>query len=260
MKRQSRNLFYNDWVGPNAITRGRLPSDVPVMPSDYKMRLIGRSSYLTIVNTIKVSTWGSVGATHTATQGDNSVRPEWSASVQMPNGENAVYSAGKWMTLGTYINREFIDGSVGQTIVVVGKDWTNDADFVFSKWDPDASNRCWMLKTDQYSVQTNGGASTATEVANFTRPSGSFVLMGRWEPGVRTAAYLNGSTTPYGTPATSPASSSHNGNEPVKIFSNSDSAERLNTGSISELIVWRRPITDAEWQDVNTILQASWLT
>jgi len=260
MNRRQKDLFYYDWVGPNALIRGRYAQDTPVVPDDYKMRLIGTSPYLTIVNTTKVSVWASVGATHTATQGDNSVRPDWGSGIkQTPNGKNTVYSAGKWMTLGVYSNREFIDGSVGQTIIVVGTDWANDGDFVFAKWDPDAGNRCWFLKTHQYSVQSAGGSFTATQAADFTRPTGSFVLMARWEPGVECSVYKDGSTTPLGS-ASAPAASSYNGNEPVKIFSDSDSDNRLNTGAVAELIVYRRPITNAEWIDINAVLSAYWLT
>jgi hypothetical protein len=221
------------------------------------MRLIAEPSYLTIVNTNRVSAWAAVGATHTATQGDNSVRPYYDAAYVTANGEQAVYSDGRWMTLGIYSNREFIDGSVGQTIICVGADWANNGDHLIAKWDPDAGNRCWRLQTSSYTVQSSGSVNS-NQVATFTRPTGTFVLMARWEPGVECAVYLNGSTTPIGS-ATSPASSSYNANEPVKLFSNSDSNERLNTGMVPELINWRRPITNAEWAIVNQNLQPRWV-
>jgi len=258
VNRRDKYIYYHSWNTVAGRIRGKWGADAPEIPSDYKMRLIGIPSYLTIVNTDRVSAWQAVGATHTATQGDNAVRPYYSASYKTANGRQAVYSNGKWMTLGVYSNREFIDGSVGQTIIVAGADWTNDGDHVFAKWDPDANERCYRLQTNTYTVQSNGGSVNVDQVAYFTRPTGSFILMARWEPSVECAVYLNGSTTPIGS-ATSPAPSSNNGNEPVKIFSNSDSNERLNTGMGGEIIIYRRPITDAEWIDINAILRPYWV-
>jgi hypothetical protein len=228
------------------------------IPSDYHMRLIGTTDYLTIVNTNRVSSWAAVGGTHTATQGDNAVRPFYDPLYVTPNGKQTVFSNGRWMTLGVYSNREFISNTDGQTIVVVGTDWTNDGDHIFAKWDPDANERCYRLQTNTYSVQSNGGSVNVDQVATFTRPAGSFVLMAQWYPSTDCAVYKDGSASPLGS-AASPAASENNGNEPVKIFSNSDSNERLNTGSVAEIIIYKRKITMAEWAIINTNLQRFWL-
>lgn len=233
-------------------------AELAPIPDDYKIRLIGTTDYLTIVNTNRVSAWEAVGATHTATQGDNSVRPYYDPLYVTPNGKQTVYSNGRWMTLGVYSNREFIDGSGGQTIIVVGTDWDSNGDHIIAKWDPNAGARYWRLQTTSYTVQSNGASVNSDQVATFTRPTGSFVMMARWNPSTECAVYLNGSTSPIGS-AASPAPSSDNSNEPVKIFSNSDSDERLNTGSVAEIIIYRGLITNAEWSIINTNLQRYWL-
>ena len=79
------NTNRNSYAGRQNMA-ARMGDDLPPIPSDYKMRLIGTTDYLTIVNTNRVSAWEAVGATHTATQGDNSVRPYYDPLYVTPNG------------------------------------------------------------------------------------------------------------------------------------------------------------------------------
>ena len=230
-------------------------------PTDHALRLQAYedATYgLTLYNGNRVGAWKDTEGRFGWGQGDNAKRPFYDSDNTSPNGKYIVHYPG-----GDYVNHnvsdaeEFISGTNGQTIIVVGGNWTADSDHVFSMCNGSANHRTFRLRTEQYSIQPSGGTQNSNYVASFTRPSGWFILRASWEPGTKTRVYKDGDTTPIAeSPLVVPSVDLDI--ETVKLCANDAGDSSLNDGDIAEIIVYKRDISDYEWYAIYHTLYAEW--
>jgi len=191
-------------------------------------------------------------------QGVNDDRPFFDSGNTSPNGKYVVhYPGGDYLNHNVSDAEEFISATYGQTIIIVGGNWTADDDHLFSMWDSGAGHRTFRTRTNDYTVQSNGGSLNADQVATYTRPSGWNVMRYSWSPGTKCRVYKNGDPNPI-------AESNNNvpsvdlDIETVKLCANSDGSNSLNDGDIANITIWKRDITDAEWWNIYCNKYAEW--
>ena len=233
-----------------------------VVPNDHKWHLISTLTDLTILNTNRVAEWrdadGKLAGANSFSSSDNSTRPFYSPGVVSPGGDQVInFNGGKSLQIPAETAERFIGGTEGQTIVIACGGLTADGDALFVKYEGVSGGRQFKFMTNNYHVSTDPDAVDADEVATYTRPAGSNILFGIWEPSVRTEVRLNNSLTPIGS-ATTPATTIGSVNKKTRIGALSNGNNTLNEGVIYEIIIYKRPITNAEQLDIYTVLANRW--
>lgn len=213
---------------------------------------------LDLENDNRVATWTDKFNRFDFENPVNGTRPFWDSDHQTPNGKNSVFfDGGKRVNRAATATDDFISSS-GQTIIVVGGDFTNTADTILAKYNASSGDRQWRIGTDRYIVSTLKGTFDTNEQANGDAPTGWNVIMYRWNPGVETAIYLNGSTTPE-VSAASPASTYESVNIITSLGTDGNGGTSLNEGKLGKIIIYKRPFTDEEWEITNENMQGEFL-
>jgi len=181
-------------------------------------------------------------------QDTNSQRPYFDSDHQSDNGKNIFWWNGdKWCFMTAYSNEKFISGTNGQTIMAVCKGLSSSAyggDVIFAHAQENDDKRLWELKTPNYTVQSDGGSWTSSQVADYTRTSDQVCIWAVWNPGVETSVYFNNNSSPEGQ-ASSPASTL---GTPAGAFQNrlcarANGDKDLDNGGIMALVAWKFPLT-----------------
>lgn len=172
-------------------------------------------------------------------QGVESKRPFLNDSHQTPNGKNAFYFNG-----GKYVNHggtagvwEFLSPTEGITIACVCGELSNDSEVLFARWEATGSKRIYQLKTNYFTIQSNGGGNNSDEWASYTRPPDWTIIWGDWYPGEKCRVFFNGDTTPEGESnivINSVTAATDTGN---KLCAQDDGAGSL-SGAVSSWVVW----------------------
>lgn len=213
---------------------------------------------LTIENTNKVAQWRDSQLRLGFGNSDNGSRPFYDETHVTPNGKKSVFfNGGKFVNRVASSSDDFISSN-GQTIIIVGGNFTNDADTIIAKYNASSGERQWRVGTDRYIVSTLAGTFDTDEQANDDHPTGWNVIMFRWNPGVETAIYLNGSTTPL-VSAVSPASTYETVDIITRIGTDSNGGTSINEGELTEIGIFNRPLTNIEWVNYNLAARAEWI-
>jgi len=182
-----------------------------------------------------------------------SQRPYFDSSHQTNNGKNLLWwNGGKWCYMTAYSNEKFISGTNGQTIMAVCKGLSNSdygGDVIFAHAQENDDKRLWELKTPNYTVQSDGGSWTSSQVANYTRTPDQVCIWAVWNPGVETSVYFNNNAVAEGS-ASSPAASLGTSAEAFqnRLCARANGDKDLNDGGIAMLMVWKRPLSLSERQ------------